>query len=354
MPTKSRPTVVDLFCGAGGASYGFKKLGFEMVLGLDIRPDAVRTFAYNMRPREVIVDDIKNHDGKELLKVVGDCDVLIGCPPCQGFTRLNRKGPNDPRNDLVYLFGKISMTIAPKVLVFENVYGVLLARNRVYFEGFLDLLRKNGYSYMWDVLDMADYGVPQRRRRLILVAVKDGSKVEPLLPPKTHARPDEAGRLGLKPWRTVRDAIGDLPPLEPGEADPKDPLHAARRHGAKTLEIIRNIPKNGGSRKDLPPELVLRCHAKHDGHYDVYGRMRWDAPAPTLTSGCTNPSRGRFIHPEQDRGITLREAARLQTFPDDYVFFGARTSVEYQIGNAVPPLFSERLAETVKRLLNSI
>lgn len=217
---------------------------------------------------------------------------------------------------------------------------MLYGRWRERFDAILQALEELGYTLVSGVLDAADFGVPQHRRRLLVV----GSRVAtPTLPLPTHA---EEETDGLARHVTIRDAIGHLPPLRAGERDPDDPYHRARRHSELNLRRLRAVPEGGG-RRDLPPELQLKCHEGHDGHYDVYGRMRWDRPAPTLTSGCTNITRGRFAHPEQDRAITLREAMVLQTFPPQTVLVGNEDEKALQIGNAVPPLLAERIAECV-------
>lgn len=344
-------TMVDLFSGSGGASLGFRDEGFKPVLGLDIDEDSAMTYFYNFRS-EVIIGDAREYHASDIRRKVGDVDVLIGCPPCQGFTRLRRKESQDPRNDLVIHFGNLAAGLKPKILVFENVPGILKGKNLEYFQKFLRTITKVGYGYRMGILNAADYGVPQRRKRIILLASRDLEILKKLkLPERTHSHPRDSKHTGLPPWKTVRDVIADLLALEAGEAELSDSLHVARKHTKRVLDIIKSLPKDGGSRKDIPPELVLACHRKNPGFNDVYGRMTWNEPAPTLTSGCSNPSKGRFIHPEQDRGITLREAARIQTFPDGHVFFGNKTSIEYQIGNALPPLFSKKIAESVRGAL---
>jgi DNA (cytosine-5)-methyltransferase 1 len=228
---------------------------------------------------------------------------------------------------LVEVFAKLVKSFLPDYMLFENVPWVRSSRH---YRQLVGLLKKCGYKLKSRVLDAADYGVPQRRKRLILIASRRG---EPRLPRRARRRV------------TVREAIGDLPPLKPGEAHPLIPNHRAMKHGEEVLTRIRAIPKDGGSRSALPAGLQLRCHKRLvRGYNDVYGRMKWDDVAPTLTSGCTNPSKGRFIHPEQDRAMTPREAARLQTFPDWFVFFGGFTSISRQIGNAMPVELARAIA----------
>jgi DNA (cytosine-5)-methyltransferase 1 len=320
--------ILDLFCGCGGSSLGFKlameklRLNCEIV-GVDINRDACITFQKNRIGQAVRAD--ARFLPFRLKK--GDFDILIGCPPCQGFTRMRGK-PNqqDPRNALVKVYSKYVKSLLPKYLMFENVPWV---RDSHFYHQLAECLKSCGYKYVSGVIDAADYGVPQRRKRLILVASLRG---RPKLPEPEHNKV------------TVREAIGDLPPLEAGEKHPVIPNHVCMKHNDKVLSRIRTVPKDGGSRKVLPRELWLTCHLENKGYNDVYGRMKWDDVAPTLTTGCTNPSKGRFIHPEQDRAITPREAARIQTFPDWFVFFGGLTSISRQIGNAMPIKLAEAIA----------
>ena len=325
---RSKVRVLDLFCGCGGSSLGFRlaaqKLGLHLeIIGVDIDRDACITFQKN-RVGQAIRADARH---PPLRMQEGIFAVLIGCPPCQGFTRIRGKPkPEDSRNELVEVFSMWVESMIPKYLVFENVPWVQSSR---YYHQFVKCLDRCGYRHVSKVIDAADYGVPQRRKRLILLASLEG---KPKLP---------------KPERqkvTVRKAIGDLPPLEAGATHLVIPNHQCMKHNDKVLARIRAVPKDGGSRTAISKELWLNCHLKSNGHNDVYGRMKWDDVAPTLTSGCTNPSKGRFIHPDQDRALTPREAARIQTFPDWFVFYGGFISVSRQIGNALPVKLAEAIA----------
>ena len=251
------------------------------------------------------------------------------------------ESPKDQvRNALSEEYVRVIRDVFPRHIAFENVPGMLNGRWRERFDAMLAALKELGYQVVSDVLDAADFGVPQHRRRLLVV----GSRVtNPVLPVATHAK---NGADGLLPYVTVRDAIGELPRLSAGERAAEDLYHRARRHSELNLRRLRAVPEGGG-RRDLPAELQLKCHENHDGHYDVYGRMWWDRPAPTLTSGCTNITRGRFAHPEQDRAITLREAMLLQTFPTETILIGNDDEKALQIGNAVPPLLAQRIAECI-------
>lgn len=320
--------ILDLFCGCGGSSLGFKlaaqKLGLHPeIIGVDIDRDACITFQRN-RVGQAIRADARY---PPLRMQKGIFDIMIGCPPCQGFTRMRGKpDPEDPRNELVDVFSKWIASLNPRCLVFENVPWAQSSR---YYHQFVKCLDRCGYRYVSKVMDAADYGVPQRRKRLVLLASLEGKL----------KLPDPERRKV-----TVREAISDLPPLEAGGAHPVIPNHQCMMHSAKVLARIRSVPKDGGSRTALPRELWLNCHLKSNGHNDVYGRMRWDDVAPTMTAGCTNPSKGRFIHPDQDRALTPREAARIQTFPDWFVFYGGFISVSRQIGNALAVKLAEAIA----------
>jgi DNA (cytosine-5)-methyltransferase 1 len=270
---------------------------------------------------------------------------LFGCPPCQSFTDLRRGAHSSrrdrARNSLLREYLRLAADLLPRHIAFENVPGILSPRWRPRFEELLEVLADLGYEHVWGVLDAADFGVPQRRRRVLVVASRVAG---PVLPSASHGNPDSDSQLAA--WVTVRDAIVSLPPLASGGLDPKDVYHRARRHSPLALRRLKAIPA-GGARTDLPEELQLECHKNHSGHYDIYGRMWWDRPAPTLTSGCTNVTRGRFAHPDQHRAVTLREALLLQTFPSDAVLRGSLDEMALQVGNAIPPLFAERIGISI-------
>ena len=342
--------VFDLFCGAGGLSYGLFKAGFKIVGGLDKFDYAAYTFESEFKVR-VIKEDAFRISPEELYYSAGSFDVLAGCPPCQGFSsiRVSRFGPEDIRNDLVLYYARVVEKAKPAAVFFENVPRVVKDARFAYL---LKVLSENGYSYDYRILNAADYGVPQRRKRLVLIAVRGVRKVE--LPEPDHGAPDSpAVRKGvLPPWKTVRDAIGDLPPVEDGECHPSDSLHCAKKLNPHYKEIIRHVPKNGGSRDSVPEELLLPTHRKHaDSFKDAFGRLWWDRPSVTITTKFYDPSNGRFVHPEQDRALTLREGARLQTFPDDYPFQGSFTRIARQIGEAFPPLLAEKIGRKLREYL---
>ncbi|HBI44213.1 MAG TPA: DNA (cytosine-5-)-methyltransferase [Planctomycetales bacterium] len=332
-----RPIAIDLFSGCGGLTLGLKQAGFRVIGAVDNDPLSVETYKLNHRNMVVWDQDIETLKVRVVKRGLGirkgELDLLAGCPPCQGFSTmrtLNGAYPvDDPRNDLVFEFLKFVRGLLPKAVMMENVPG-LASDGRM--EYFCEELRRLGYDYEFRVLNAARYGVPQRRRRMILLAGRFGSV--PFAPQAECVR-------------TVRDAIKGLPP--PGcSGDGLHDLGEART--SRIVELIRKIPKDGGSREDLGPGAQLACHQTFDGFKDVYGRMAWDAPAPTITGGFVNPSKGRFLHPEQDRTITLREAALLQSFPPKYRISLRRGKfpAALLIGNALPPEFVKRHAQEVR------
>lgn len=339
--------LVDLFAGCGGGSVGFKAAGFTPVAAVEIDERAAEAYEANVGIPPMVID-IRTVTGPDLLREAGlkpgACSLLFGCPPCQSFTIL-RKGAKATsrdrvRNTLYLEYLRLVKAVKPRHIAFENVPGMLSRRWRPHFDTLLDGLTALGYEHVWDVVDAADYGVPQHRKRVLVVASR---VTAPALPKATHG---PSGKKGLRRHQTVREAIGSCLALDSGEYDADDPYHAARNHSALALQRLRAIPE-GGARGDLPARLQLECHKNHDGHHDIYGRMWWDRPAPTLTSGCTNVTRGRFAHPEQNRAITLREAMLLQSFPSGTVLRGTTDEMALQIGNAIPPLLARRLGECV-------
>lgn len=342
-----RPTAVDLFAGSGAVTEGLRRSGFRVVAAVDNDPLAGRTFRANHPTVRLYRNDIRKIDPTRIRNrdLNGrDVDVLTVCAPCQPFSSQNRHKEGDPRASLILQSIRFAKALKPKVIFFENVPGLAHPSNRSLIQRLKQGLARLGYFLGAPAkVDAADYGVPQRRVRCILLAVRGSA------PPSALPRP--ASPAGQR--RTVRDAIGHLRSLAPGEADPNDPLHQARRHLPIAVERLQHIPKDGGSRSALPERLVLDCHKNHRGHPDVYGRMAWSDVAPTLTTGCTDLTRGRFAHPQDDRAITLREAAYLQTFPANYVFRGNGSQVATQIGNAVPVRLIKTLGPLLRRCLRT-
>lgn len=257
----------------------------------------------------------------------------------------------DDKNFLVPVFAERVQQIKPKAVILENVSGIQGKQGFGFFEFYLNILDNNGYSTSWGMFNSADYGVPQYRRRFVAISIL-GINDKPLLPEKTHGNPNRL-KDDLEPWVTVEDTIKDLPPLKMGEASTIIPNHKARTHTPRIQEMIRLIPPEG-SRRDLPMKYWLECHKQLPdlkGAENIYGRMRWKKPSPTMTSRCTTPSSGRFLHPDQDRAITPREAARFQNFPDSYELPSTFRHAEKFIGNAVPVKFLEAFIEIVKDYL---
>jgi len=339
--------LIDLFCGAGGSALGFQRAGFSAALGVDIDSEGLKTFNQNLGSR-ILNADLFRTNPEEILDSAGlnrnETTVLLGCPPCQGFSGLNDKGVRDKRNDLVHRYVDAVRLIRPMFLVFENVPGIM--DREAYFDRTVRRFRGMGYRIRYELVDMRNHGVPQRRIRLAIVGCRDKDIMTRFLFPEiTHARNPE--NASLTPWRTVRDTISDIQPLAAGQRSSKIPNHFAASHSKGVMRRILSVPRNGGSRRQMPRWLWYDYHKKNNGFNDVFGRMTWDEPSPTITTGCCNPTKGRFLHPQQNRAITPREAARLQTFPDDFVFSGGPISNARQIGNAFPPLYAEKLGKKI-------
>lgn len=355
---KVKYEAIDIFSGCGGVSCGLSLAGFKVKSAVEIDSHAVDTYL-NYEPLNkvnVLNEDICNLSGKQILKAAKikkeDIYLFAGCPPCQNFSRqnpLNKKKTDEERKKLLFEFLRIIEEILPPFILMENVPGIKTKLNNAILSEFLERLKKH-YYVKESILNAADYGVPQARKRFVLHAVRNDINAELKamgfsfdLPQATH---DKKGCNGLKKWKTVKDAIDDLPTLNAGEeykGDREIHNHKCARLSDTNLERIRAIRANGGSRNGLPENLVLDCHKKEDdegnifsGHGDVYGIMDPDKPAPTITGGCLCYSKGRYGHYSQDRAISIREAARLQTFPDDFVFSNSLMASALQIGNAVP------------------
>lgn len=340
---------IDLFCGAGGMTSGLVARGFEVVGAVDSWDVAIGSHRRNF-DHPVIQSDIAELDAATLLAELDVdpamvIDLVVGGPPCQGFS-IQRIGPDhDERNHLVLEFARLTMDLAPRYVLMENVKGLLGRRGAPLLRECLRLLAEGGYEASVDVVDAADFGVPQRRLRAILSSWRNGEA--PLerpsaIPPTTHS--------------TVWDAIGDLPrPPSTGHMSP-DPLHVESRMSKLNKQRLALIPAGGGF-EDLPPHMRVACHrngAAKIGHRNVYGRLAPDKPAATITARFDSFTRGKFAHPFEDRNITLREGARLQTFPDDFEFIGNREQVAAQIGNAVPPQLAAVLADSVARRIRGL
>ena len=344
-PPRRPGSVVDVFCGVGGLSHGFVQEGFDVCVGIDT--DASCRYAYERNNRARFVErSVENLAAGDInpLFAEGQPRILVGCAPCQPFSTYSQNR-TDAKWRLLEEFARLVRDVQPDVVSMEYVPRLRSFRGGNLFEGFLAMLRQEGYAVWSDIVDCADYGVPQTRKRLVVLASRLGA-IE-LLPP-THAQDDH---------QTVRDAIAGLPSIAAGEEDAEDPLHYASRLSPTNLARIQ-AAKPGASWNDWNPELVAKCHRKRSGRWygSVYGRMRWDAPAPTITTQCNGFGNGRFGHPEQDRAISLREAALLQTFPHGYEFFDPAqrwfvSATARWIGNAVPVALARAVARSVAQAL---
>lgn len=341
--------VIDLFCGIGGLSYGMKSKGFKILAGFDL--DYTCQYAYEINNeakfvykdiKEVTKDDILPLYSKDAIK------VLAGCAPCQPFSsyafKNKTKDPN--KYDLLYEFGRLVKEVKPDIVTMENVPAIQKFKLKNVLQDFIEVLKKEGYFVSEKVVYCPDYGIPQTRKRFVLLASKLG---EIRLISPTHLKEN---------YVTVRDTIGNLPPINAGEACLTDPLHRSRVLSPLNMKRMLATPYGGGW-KNWPEELLLECHRKEGGKSfgSVYGRMVWDKPAPTMTTLCTGIGNGRFGHPIQNRAISVREAALFQTFPLEYKFFPDENSVSITkasryIGNAVPPQLGAVIADSIKKHLN--
>ena len=337
-----RPTAFDLFSGCGGLTVGMKRAGFAVLAAVECWDVAADAYAMNHPGVRLVRTDIRQCDPVELMRSLnlcaGDLDLLAGCPPCQGFSSLRTRNghipTSDGRNELIFDFVRFAIALLPKTILLENVPALETDERLSRVTKILEAL---GYNCKAKVLNAADFGVPQRRRRLLFLASRVGNVFFPNPAPK---------RI------TVGSVIRNLP--KPGDSG--DPLHDSKsRHTPRIAKLIESIPGNGGSRADLGESEQLPCHQRLNGFHDIYGRMRWDDVSPTITTGCINPSKGRFLHPEQNRAISLREASLLQSFPKRYLLplDRGRHPVAQLIGNAFPPEFVRRQAVQLRRLLTS-
>jgi DNA (cytosine-5)-methyltransferase 1 len=336
----SKPRAIDLFSGCGGMTQGLKLAGFQVIGAVDNDPLSVETYKKNHKKVRVWEEDIRTLSVREVKKALGirkgEVELVAGCPPCQGFSTMRTLNGSkcvlDQQKDLVFEFMRFVRELRPRAVMLENVPALSKDRR---MRLLVKELNQLGYTCNWGVMNAADHGVPQRRKRVILL----GS-----LSDRIDFAPPSPNR------RTVRNTIGNMPPA--GKSG--DPLHdLTESRSTRIVKIIKSIPRNGGSRVSLGKRGQLRCHKEFNGFKDVYGRMPWDEVAPTITGGCINPSKGRFLHPVLNRAITLREAALLQTFPPRYFFSLRRGKLATAalIGNALPPQFVKGHARQVLKHL---
>ena len=336
---------IDLFCGAGGLTRGLLDAGIDVVCGIDLDEKCSLTYeSNNIRKNgksvKYIKTDIRQIDGDDLKNIFkesdGDYFMLAGCAPCQPFSRKNVKRNADGRVNLLMEFARLIESTEPDFIFMENVPEIEKIHNKV-LSRFTGVLKDKGYFYDSKIINAKDYGVPQNRKRFVLIASK---LCKITIPVFVH---DENNG-----YFTVRDAIGDInkfPTILAGESHETIFNHRCSNLSDLNLKRLKYTPVNGGSRKNWPNELVLECHKKISGHWDAYGRMRWDSPAPTLTTRFSSITTGRYAHPEQNRAISMKEGAVIQSFPYEYKFYGNMQEIARQIGNAVPPKMAKEISK---------
>ena len=340
-------TAVDLFCGAGGLTYGLQQAGIRVAAGIDLDPACKFPFSHNNGSTFIKADicQIKPHD---LSRLFGDAEyrLLAGCAPCRPFSPFRRGTDNSSDNEwcLLWEFSRLIKSLKPELVTMENVPDLA---SKAMFRGFVEELKTCEYDVDFESVYCPRFGVPQHRRRLVLVA----SRIGPVAVPIGALEPEE--------YRTVRTSIGRLPRIGSGKRDPADRLHCARNLSAKNLRRLE-ASTPGGTWRDWPEDLRAPCHTKKSGasYHNVYARMEWDEPSPTITTQAHNFGTGRFGHPEQLRSLSLREAAILQTFPRTYRFVAPRDPVYFStvgrlIGNAVPPRLARHIGRAFMKVVNA-
>jgi len=342
--SKSPVSAVDLFCGAGGLTFGLLQAGIKVEAGIDIDVQSKHAYISNNPGTIFLPWDVgrKQYTSIEKLFTHGKYRLLAGCAPCQPFSKLTNGVKRHRAWSLLDNFGRFIDRIQPELVTMENV-PELADRGSEVFERFIRRLERLDYFLDWQIVHCQEYGIPQGRKRLVVLA----SRLGPIdVPAGRYPYPSQ--------WRSVRDTIGNLPKLKSGEEDVSDRLHGASLLSDTNLKRVRATPHDGGTRQSWPKKLVLDCHKKKSGerYYSIYGRMWWDKPAPTMTTLCTGIGNGRFGHPEQDRSITLREASLFQSFPRSYEFWPKdeklnRSAISRMIGNAVPPKLAKSLGEAI-------
>jgi len=352
-PKRARLRCVDLFAGAGGFSLSARRARLDVVAAVEFDRHACQTYRRNIVTRglpklyEADITELDPYDLVDDCFAQQPCDLVLGGPPCQGFSvhRINDAGKDDPRNKLIHRYFEFVSALNPRAFILENVPGILWPRHATALRRFYEEADLSGYRVMEPItLDARDYGLPQRRKRVFILGLrKDQTPINDWVPEPTHGSlAATRGNPKLKAWISCREVFR----LPLGKADPNN-IHM--QHSADLVKVFRKTPANGGSRQDSG--RVLPCHSEHDGHNDVYGRIDPEKSGPTVTTACINPSKGRFLHPTEHHGITLRHAARLQTFPDEYVFDGGLIAGGVQIGNAVPVRLGEVLLARIVELL---
>ena len=347
---------VDLFSGAGGFSLSARNVGMNVVAAVEQNKHASETYRKNLiekyKAPTKLFGDIQAFQPSDLMAETGlnpgDCDVLLGGPPCQGFSthRINDAGVDDDRNQLLIRYFEFVTALRPKVFLVENVPGLLWKRHEKYLKEFYELARSNGYRlFEPQLINARDYGVPQNRKRVFILGVDEAHDLDIEWPPKpTHIDPNKRvnGHAHMREWINAGEVFAQ--PLSE-----QDPNNIHMNHTPELIDVFKKTPLNGGSR--FESGRILDCHKNHSGHKDVYGRINPEAPGPTMTTACINPSKGRFVHPTEHHGITVRHAAKFQTFPDDFIFEGGLMAAGVQVGNAVPVKLGEAVLEVISSSL---
>jgi DNA (cytosine-5)-methyltransferase 1 len=382
-------TAIDLFAGAGGFSLAAHQQGFNILAAVEFDNKAAATYCFNLKDElgaetQVFNQDINDVDVHALMKYQGikqgELDLLLGGPPCQGFSthRIKGSGEDDPRNQLLLRYFDFVAALLPKAFLVENVPGLLWKRHKSHLDKFINLANKYNYKIIGDaplIINAKDYGVPQNRKRAFILAVREDIFTSSIIwpPEPTHFSPKEnktcwnsASTIFEKPSKAVINRLVErymainhweikvaqefVENLEFGnKVLARDPCNIHMQHTVSVSNRFKETPLNG-SREDIA--FRLRCHKNgYKGHKDVYGRIFFHTPSNTITTGCNNPSKGRFVHPWLDHGITLRHAARLQNFPDDFIFLGSSTEQARQIGNAVPFGLGNALIQSIKEYI---
>lgn len=350
MNKRKKISAIDLFCGIGGLSFGLKKAGIKIRAGIDQDTSCKYSYEANVKA-DFIGEDISLIEGNEILEKYWkntDVKILVGCAPCQPFSTHSNKVKDKEKGvkwNLLMEFKRLIKETEPHIVSMENVTNL---SNKAVFEDFVEYLEENEYDVSYQNVYCPDYGIPQKRRRLVLLASKFG---EIKLIEKTHKKEN---------YKTTREAIGNLKPVKSGEIAKDDPLHRTTKLSEINLKRIR-ASKPKGSWMDWDESLRLECHKRSSGntYKSVYGRMDWDEPSPTITTQFYNYGTGRFGHPKQDRALTIREASLLQTFPIDYKFYQneteiALTKLGVHIGNAVPVDLGVVIGKSIKKHLKSM
>lgn len=363
--------VIDLFCGVGGLSYGFANdNNFEVVAANEISPKIAKAYSLNHPKTKVYTEDIKYFNAYKIKKDLGidpkEIDIIVGGPPCQAYSTVGKRLNDDPRGKLFQEYYRVLKEFNPKIFVFENVKGLLSIQKGDLLKNIISLFESLGYRVKYKILNSADYGVPQIRERIIIVGSK--LKNDFKYPEPTHYNPKDKNKLfnnNLKPYLTVKDAISDLPFIKTNEEgfiysfEPKNDFQKIMRKNAPKKIMDHNSPKNndklikimellpdGGTPEDLP--IFLRPKS---GFKNTYSRLWWNKPSTTITRNLGTPSSSRCIHPKAPRPLTTREGARIQSFPDNYCFYGSRGDKNLQIGNAVPVFLSKAITKSILKNL---